>query len=319
MRAEPLWEPVSAAGLQARRPPTLAVPLGNPTTNRRNVEYNSDDATEAYSICLTGGARDELVGSNTARNFTPNTGPMRKPVQDWNEDDVEDWLVRFTTVPSDLAEVVRAHAISGMVMLTLKEEDLESLNIKFGHRRLLMLAADELRRAFGTVASVNQGRPLQHSALMPFPVALAVPGVREARASGPSSSFQRARSPGTGSDDGRLSTQSATPSTSLTQSTVFRPHSPVQAMPRPVSVASSPGFSFPQQTQGRMLSRTTGTTSAPLWQQSKTVSPSPSAQFITPCFEPTTGMCAPSQPSWPMFGNTSSRPPATAYVRNFNR
>lgn len=116
---------------------------------------------------------------NFARHYCPQQQMTHSAVQEWTEDDVEDWLVRFTTVPSSLAAVVREHAITGMVMLTLKEEDLENLNVKFGHRRLLMMAAGELRKAFllaSNAAKVNQHasvlqasfRPVQRQGLQPM-------------------------------------------------------------------------------------------------------------------------------------------------------
>lgn len=70
-----------------------------------------------------------------------------KAIRDWTEEDVAVFLTKLSTVPVDIIDVVHAHAISGAVLLSLTEEDLETLNIeKFGHRRLLLLAAQELRR-----------------------------------------------------------------------------------------------------------------------------------------------------------------------------
>jgi len=96
-----------------------------------------------------------------------------KPVEQWDETDVASWVASLSALPDGIAEVVHAHAITGPVLLSLSSEDLAGLNIKkFGHRRLLVLAANELRKAVdGTLppsrsasyASSNGNLPVQSS------------------------------------------------------------------------------------------------------------------------------------------------------------
>eukprot|EP00439_Symbiodinium_sp_Y106_P071607 s906_g12.t3 len=98
------------------------------------------------------------------------------------EDDVAQWLMKLSTVPADILDVVHLHAISGAVLLSMTEEDhskrywaglgdLEGLRIeKFGHRRLLLLAAQELRRTV-QVANDRPG-PGGSRGLSDFAVAL---------------------------------------------------------------------------------------------------------------------------------------------------
>eukprot|EP00931_Biecheleriopsis_adriatica_P113956 TRINITY_DN8929_c0_g1_i1.p1 TRINITY_DN8929_c0_g1~~TRINITY_DN8929_c0_g1_i1.p1 ORF type:complete len:974 (-),score=197.06 TRINITY_DN8929_c0_g1_i1:99-3020(-) len=114
-------------------------------------------------------------------------GPAQDPsgVHNWDEDAVAQWLMRLSTVPSDIIDLVHAHAITGSVLLSLSDEDLEGLNIqKFGHRRLLLLAAQELRRMVELQreaaaapcvrtqllhnSSVQQFRPTSGSACLPM-------------------------------------------------------------------------------------------------------------------------------------------------------
>mmetsp|Transcript_39176 Transcript_39176/g.104013 ORF Transcript_39176/g.104013 Transcript_39176/m.104013 type:complete len:895 (-) Transcript_39176:131-2815(-) len=96
-----------------------------------------------------------------------------KPVEQWDETDVASWVASLSAIPDGIAEVVHAHAITGPVLLSLSSDDLAGLNIKkFGHRRLLVLAANELRRAVEGIfspsgsasqASSNGNLPVQSS------------------------------------------------------------------------------------------------------------------------------------------------------------
>ncbi|CAE7771069.1 mfsd2ab, partial [Symbiodinium sp. CCMP2456] len=71
---------------------------------------------------------------------------LQRPVQEWQEEEVIRWLLEVSLAPKELAQVIREQAITGNVLLTLTEKDFEELEIpKFGHRRLLMMAATELR------------------------------------------------------------------------------------------------------------------------------------------------------------------------------
>lgn len=68
------------------------------------------------------------------------------PVMDWSVDDVVHWVASLLFVPQDVVqEVVKEHAISGPVLLTLTEHELEGLGVeKFGWRRQLALSIREL-------------------------------------------------------------------------------------------------------------------------------------------------------------------------------
>lgn len=92
-------------------------------------------------------AEPTTASSNMGMSNVKMPAPVRKPIRDWSEEDVSVFLMNLSTVPMDIIDVVHAHAITGAVLLSLTDEDLEGLNIeKFGHRRLLLLAAQELRR-----------------------------------------------------------------------------------------------------------------------------------------------------------------------------
>lgn len=89
-----------------------------------------------------------------------------KPVDEWDEADVMSWLSGIPSVPRDILEVVRKQAINGPVLLSLSERDLQALDIeKFGHRRLLKLAADELRNYVEVQRASLQQSGLQCSSL----------------------------------------------------------------------------------------------------------------------------------------------------------
>lgn len=68
-----------------------------------------------------------------------------KPVAEWDEQDVVEWISYLSPVPSDFVELLHRHAINGTVLLTLSDEDIKNLGMKFGYQRLLILAARELR------------------------------------------------------------------------------------------------------------------------------------------------------------------------------
>lgn len=81
-------------------------------------------------------------------------GPGQRPVQEWQEAEVCQWLSEVFLAPQELVQMVEQQAITGKVLLSLTESDLAELSVpKFGHRRLLMLAAHELRHLAG--ATVN--------------------------------------------------------------------------------------------------------------------------------------------------------------------
>lgn len=107
---------------------------------------------------MAGSVNDTLPSSvGSSLNMTPGRSIMSqsamvrrchlaaKPVEEWDEEDVASWISLISPLPTDLAELLRCHAINGTVLVTLTEEDLPDLSLKFGHQRLLHLAAQELR------------------------------------------------------------------------------------------------------------------------------------------------------------------------------
>ncbi|CAE7247284.1 mfsd2ab, partial [Symbiodinium natans] len=91
------------------------------------------------------------------------------------QEDVAQWLTKLSTVPADILDVATAAEDSWtrhfVVAHYNKMTDLEGLHIdKFGHRRLLLLAAQELRRAV-QVAS-DRPTPLGPRGVGDFTVAL---------------------------------------------------------------------------------------------------------------------------------------------------
>ncbi|CAK9116183.1 unnamed protein product [Durusdinium trenchii] len=132
----PSWAapPRSAASSRLASPPAL-------TTLSEPVAVQPD--AQPAGAC----AEPTTASSNMGMSNVKMPAPVRKPIRDWSEEDVSVFLMNLSTVPMDIIDVVHAHAITGAVLLSLTDEDLEGLNIeKFGHRRLLLLAAQELRR-----------------------------------------------------------------------------------------------------------------------------------------------------------------------------
>jgi len=80
----------------------------------------------------------------TVSSSTPSP-PVSRPL-DWTVEDVQKFLTALGL--SDLQPAFREHEVSGLVLLTLSERDLEcSLGVrKFGHRRRLALAIAELQQ-----------------------------------------------------------------------------------------------------------------------------------------------------------------------------
>lgn len=95
-------------------------------------------------------AESEITSPATLGKSSMTLGQdlMGRPVSDWDEADVADWLSRVSNSTNGIDEVVRMHAISGPVLLSLTEQDLAGLRIEsLQHQRLLLLAARELRAA----------------------------------------------------------------------------------------------------------------------------------------------------------------------------
>lgn len=95
-------------------------------------------------------------------------GQLPRPVQEWQEAEVCRWLLEVFQAPQDLVSLVREQAITGKVLLSLSERDLQELPVpKFGHRRLLMLAAQELRHRAVTPVVPPVVTPVVRQALAP--------------------------------------------------------------------------------------------------------------------------------------------------------
>eukprot|EP00930_Biecheleria_cincta_P027453 TRINITY_DN19290_c0_g1_i1.p1 TRINITY_DN19290_c0_g1~~TRINITY_DN19290_c0_g1_i1.p1 ORF type:complete len:1324 (-),score=204.85 TRINITY_DN19290_c0_g1_i1:32-4003(-) len=74
-----------------------------------------------------------------------------KPVEEWQENDVCEWLIEEASAPVGITRVVHDNAITGNVLLSLTEDDVDTLHVeKFGHRRLLLLAAQDIRSAISS-------------------------------------------------------------------------------------------------------------------------------------------------------------------------
>eukprot|EP00931_Biecheleriopsis_adriatica_P114941 TRINITY_DN90805_c0_g1_i1.p1 TRINITY_DN90805_c0_g1~~TRINITY_DN90805_c0_g1_i1.p1 ORF type:complete len:993 (+),score=145.30 TRINITY_DN90805_c0_g1_i1:33-3011(+) len=80
-----------------------------------------------------------------------------KPVEEWHESDVIAWLIHSSSAPADIAKVVYDNAITGQVLVSLQERDADKLEVsKFGHRRLLLLAAEEIRSSLQNLKQPGQ-------------------------------------------------------------------------------------------------------------------------------------------------------------------
>eukprot|EP00419_Tripos_fusus_P050461 CAMPEP_0172824946 /NCGR_PEP_ID=MMETSP1075-20121228/18338_1 /TAXON_ID=2916 /ORGANISM="Ceratium fusus, Strain PA161109" /LENGTH=1083 /DNA_ID=CAMNT_0013666309 /DNA_START=15 /DNA_END=3267 /DNA_ORIENTATION=- len=83
-----------------------------------------------------------------------------KPVEEWDEKDVAAWISKISTVHGDFVELLHSHAISGAILLTLSEKDMLEMGIeKFGYRRLLLLAAQELREVLNRQKGIGTDIP----------------------------------------------------------------------------------------------------------------------------------------------------------------
>eukprot|EP00439_Symbiodinium_sp_Y106_P066477 s108_g10.t2 len=73
-----------------------------------------------------------------------DASPQRaaRPLSAWSVEDVVQWAQEVAGFPSEIAELLRAQAVNGLVLSSLTEQDLEVLGIsKFGWRRQLTLLA----------------------------------------------------------------------------------------------------------------------------------------------------------------------------------
>lgn len=78
--------------------------------------------------------------------LVPPLALSAKSIEDWSEEDVAAWMTSKFPVHSEFLALLKRHAISGPVLLTLTDTDLNEMGIeRFGHRRLLRLAAQEVR------------------------------------------------------------------------------------------------------------------------------------------------------------------------------
>jgi len=72
---------------------------------------------------------------------------LAKPIEQWDEEDVACWVSSFSAVRESITDAILANAINGQVLMSLSEADVGNLEIeKFGHRRILMIAARKLRK-----------------------------------------------------------------------------------------------------------------------------------------------------------------------------
>lgn len=110
----------------------------------------------------------------------------QRPVQEWQETEVCQWLTEVFLAPKELVQMVEEQAISGKVLLSLSERDFQELPVpKFGHRRLLMLAAHELRkRQASQASSVQPVSAVAYSVQAPS-IPTTVPAFATKGASGP--------------------------------------------------------------------------------------------------------------------------------------
>mmetsp|Transcript_48145 Transcript_48145/g.114439 ORF Transcript_48145/g.114439 Transcript_48145/m.114439 type:complete len:533 (-) Transcript_48145:107-1705(-) len=88
---------------------------------------------------------------------------VSRPVEQWDEDDVTRYVSTLSAAPDGLYEAVRAHAISGLVLLSLTDQDIDNLDIKkFGVRRILRLAAHQLQKAIDVnITSLARQEPIR--------------------------------------------------------------------------------------------------------------------------------------------------------------
>ncbi|CAE7223064.1 mfsd2ab [Symbiodinium sp. CCMP2592] len=126
------------------------------------------EAVELKQVCIAQGIQAAFRPSIAA-------ALLQRPVQEWQEEEVIRWLLEVSLAPKELAHVIREQAITGNVLLTLTEKDFEELEIpKFGHRRLLMMAATELRAVVAHTRSKEE--PLRPASGPALTVALAARG-----------------------------------------------------------------------------------------------------------------------------------------------
>eukprot|EP00931_Biecheleriopsis_adriatica_P037299 TRINITY_DN21399_c0_g1_i4.p1 TRINITY_DN21399_c0_g1~~TRINITY_DN21399_c0_g1_i4.p1 ORF type:complete len:912 (-),score=161.87 TRINITY_DN21399_c0_g1_i4:63-2798(-) len=119
--------------------PASAAPAASPCLPAKDVKEQQQlkvqGCTPAICIEDSEGSLDDL---------------RQKPVEHWHEADVIRWLLDISSFPRDMTKVVVDNAITGVVLLSLTEKDLDFLKVeKFGHRRMLTIAAELLRSSSG--------------------------------------------------------------------------------------------------------------------------------------------------------------------------
>jgi len=68
----------------------------------------------------------------------------------WDEEDVIAWLAKLSRLPDGMATAVRQNGITGRMLLSLDEEKAAKLKLeKYGYRKILLLAAQDLQEAAG--------------------------------------------------------------------------------------------------------------------------------------------------------------------------
>mmetsp|Transcript_11685 Transcript_11685/g.31448 ORF Transcript_11685/g.31448 Transcript_11685/m.31448 type:complete len:646 (+) Transcript_11685:153-2090(+) len=139
-RTAPSTSPVPPPGIRSLSPPVHVMP---------SVACHQDEAFLKKGLSASSGSATHDVHvdcQDTSGRSSQSSALMDRPVQQWSVNDVVNFMSSFCAIPPDLVDILWAQAISGPVLLSLSEADLEELRIeKFGHRRLLMLGAQELR------------------------------------------------------------------------------------------------------------------------------------------------------------------------------
>jgi len=131
----------SRATLTGTSTPSSCAPL----TGSARVPASTPLPLSARALKAPGSAR---VPPSTPRHSlpAPTHALSTKAVEDWSEADVAEWMTLRYPVHEEFLELLRRHAINGPVLLTLTEGDLNEMGIeRFGHRRLLGLAIQEVR------------------------------------------------------------------------------------------------------------------------------------------------------------------------------
>eukprot|EP00930_Biecheleria_cincta_P094512 TRINITY_DN8566_c0_g1_i1.p1 TRINITY_DN8566_c0_g1~~TRINITY_DN8566_c0_g1_i1.p1 ORF type:complete len:763 (-),score=139.69 TRINITY_DN8566_c0_g1_i1:151-2439(-) len=110
---------------------------------------------------LTQSSRSYSISGTPAssQRFMPTQGQLQErlapvtpdaPMSAWSVDDVSNWAAQTQALPPEVAWVMREHAVNGLVLSSITEEDLYAMGIrKFGWRRHLVLLVQCLKEKPG--------------------------------------------------------------------------------------------------------------------------------------------------------------------------